>query len=297
MTKVAKADNYANITNAFIEALESCLKGESQIPGWVRPWSLVGSPRNGFTGRLYQGMNSIILAFKAGARGYEDNRWATYNQIMAAGGQVNKGEKGTQVVMWKFLQDKKDPSNTIPFLRVFTVFNVNSQSTLTLPSVSVANQDERIETAEQMFKATGACLIHGGDKAYFDINNDAIHMPIFEKFKSAGDYYATLAHELIHWTGHKSRLNRPLNEGRFGKEAYAFEELVAELGASFVCQDLGIDGYFQDNHVAYIKSWIKVLQNDTKAIFRASSLAKVASKTILGETEETHEDETEDVIS
>jgi antirestriction protein ArdC len=290
-----KVDNYQEITNSFIEALESCLNGDSTIPAWVRPWSSIGSPRNGFSNRPYQGMNSLLLSFKASIHGYADNRWATYNQISKGGGQVTKGEKGTRVIMWKFIKDKKNEGQTIPLLRAFTVFNVNGQTDLTLPTQEIVNQDERIQHAEEVLNNVGATIKHGGDSACFIPSLDEIHMPTFESFKGASDYYATLSHELIHWTGHESRLNRSLNEGRFGNEAYAFEELVAELGASFVCQDLGIDGKFQDNHLAYLKSWLKVLKNDTKAIFRASSLAKQATKTILPQ-EETHEDEEGEVV-
>lgn len=237
-------------------------------------------------------MNSFLLSMTACIKGYSDNRWATYNQISSNGGQVTKGEKGTKVIMWKFIEDKKNKGKSIPLLRAFTVFNVNGQTNLELPQVAIVNQDERIQHAEDVLNNVGATIKHGGDKAFFSPSEDYIGMPNFEDFKSASDYYATLSHELIHWTGHESRLNRPLNEGRFGNEAYAFEELVAELGSSFICQDLGIDGKFQDNHLAYLKSWLKVLKNDTKAIFRASSLATQATKEILPQGE-THEDEEE----
>ena len=292
----AKKDHYQEITKAFIESLEQCIEGDLQIPGWVKPWSSAGAPRNGFSNRPYRGMNSFIIGMKCAIKGWDDMRFATYNQIAKAGGQVNKGEKGTQVIMWKFIKDKKDPEGkkTIPLLRVFTVFNVNAQSTLDLPKVEATNMDERIEHCEKVFQDIGATIKHGGDSAFFSPSEDFIQMPNFENFKSAGDYYATLAHESIHWTGHESRLDRQLNEGRFGNEAYAFEELVAELGASFLCQDLGIDGRFQDNHLAYLKSWLKVLKNDTHAIFRASSLATTAAKSILGDNikeDEPQEDE------
>lgn len=292
-----KVDQYQAITNSFIESIEAMIAGELTIPAWVKPWSSVGSPRNGFTNRPYKGMNSFLLSMKATIKGWTDLRFATYNQISNAGGQVQKGEKGTQVVMWKFIKDKKDPEGKkqIPLLRVFTVFNVNAQTDLTLPTIEATNTDERIQLAEEIFHATNATIKHGGDKAFFSPSEDFIQMPEFESFNSAGDYYATLAHELIHWTGHEDRLDRNLNEGRFGNEAYAFEELVAELGASFICQDLGIDGKFQENHLAYLKSWLKVLKNDTKAIFRASSLATTAAKEILGDaiSEDTMEEDTD----
>jgi antirestriction protein ArdC len=278
-----KKDHYEAITKTFIDSIEKMIEGELEIPGWTKPWSSTGAPRNGFSGHIYRGMNSFLLGMKCAIKGWSDLRFATYNQISKAGGQVQLGEKGTQVIMWKFIKDKKDETKTIPLLRVFTVFNVNAQTDLTLPEVEVTNMDERVQHCEEVFKDVGADIRHGGNRAFFDPTNDYIQMPNFEDFKSAGDYYATLAHECIHWTGHESRLDRALNEGRFGNEAYAFEELVAELGASFLCQDLGIDGNFRDNHLAYLKSWLKVLKNDTHAIFRASSLATTAAKNILGD--------------
>jgi len=285
-----KIDQYAAITNSFIESLELVISGQLAVPGWVKPWKSIGAPRNAFSGRNYQGMNSILLGFMCANRGWSDVRFATYNQISANGGQVKKGETGTRVVMWKFIKDKNDPSNTIPLLRFFTVFNVNAQTDLTLPVVVPPNNEERKAHCEEVFGNTGAVIEHGSEGASYNFHADVINMPDFESFKNADGYYATLAHELIHWTGHDSRLKRPLNEGRFGNEAYAFEELVAELGASFICQDLGIDGSFQENHLAYLKSWLKVLKNDTRAVFRASSLASAAAKSILPAAE-THEDE------
>lgn len=293
----SKVDNYAAITQQFIDSIEACLEGSLTIPAWIKPWSAIGSPRNGFSNRPYQGMNSAILSFMCSARGWSDVRFATFNQIAKSGGSVNKGEKGTKVTMWKFLTDKKNPKKTIPLLKTFTVFNVNAQTTLTLPEVEVLNTDERNTHIEEVIKATMAKITHGGDRACYAPSMDIINMPTFESFKTSDAYYATLSHELIHWTGHEARLNRPLNEGRFGNEAYAFEELVAELGSSFVCQSLGIDGKFQDNHLAYLKSWLKVLKNDTKAIFRASSLAMGATKEILGEHAVTNDTKEEEAIA
>ena len=294
--KKTKVDNYQEITNSFIEAIEACLLGETKTPSWVRPWSSVGSPRNGFSNRAYQGMNSFLLSMKASSKGYSDNRWATYAQISKEGGQVKYGEKGTKVIMWKFIEDKKNIGQTIPLLRAFTVFNINAQTSLNLPCEVVTNKDERIQKADDVLNNVGANIQHGKDKAYFSPMADYIGMPNFEAFNSANDYYATLSHEMIHWTGHESRLDRNLNEGRFGNEAYAFEELVAELGSSFICQELGIDGHFQENHVAYMSSWLKVLKNDTKAIFRASSLATQATKFILGDTQENDNKEVSKVL-
>lgn len=274
-----KVDNYKEITNQFIESIEAMIEGEREVPSWIKPWSSCGLPRNGFTNRPYRGMNSFLLSMKSSLNGWTDMRFATFNQILKAGGCVNKGEKGSRVVMWKFIKDKKDPEGkkTIPLLKTFTVFNVNGQSNLTLPEVTPNNNDERNESIDMVVNEVGADIRHGGDRAFFSPSEDFIGMPSFDSFNSSDDYYATLFHEFIHYTGHESRLDRNL-EGRFGDESYAFEELVAELGSSFLCQDFGVDGKFQDNHVAYLKSWLKILKNDTKAIFRASSLAMLAVK-------------------
>jgi antirestriction protein ArdC len=291
----AKRDNYQMITDQILEGLEKIANGEESKPSWVRPWSLIGAPRNAMSNRPYRGLNSIILSFRMAAMNWDDGRFATYKAIQKAGGQVRKGEKGTLITLWKFLKDKNDPDKTIPLLRTFTVFNVKAQADgIELKEVELPNKDERDAELEGVFKSFGGTVKHQGNRACYIPARDEIHMPQFEAFKSGDDYYSTLAHEYVHWTGHKDRLDRNLSN-TYDKKEYAFEELVAELGNAFICQELGIDGKFQDNHLAYVASWVKCLSDNNRAIFRASSLANAAVKSLLGQNET--EDETSESVT
>lgn len=291
-----KKDHYQTITDSVIEALEAVENGTQTIPGWVKPWASIGAPRNAFTNRPYRGLNVILLSFRMTAHNWDDARFATFNQIRNAGGNVIKGEKGTTVVLWKFFKtiDKNTgKEKTKPMLRIFTVFNVKAQSEgIELKTVELPNTDNRREELDQTFADMGAEIRHGGGSAFYKPSEDYIGMPVFEAFHSADDYYSTLAHEYIHWTGSEKRLNRD-QKNFFGSTNYAFEELVAELGNAFISRDLGINGKFQENHLAYIKSWIKCMKDNNRAIFRAASLAEKATKYLLkmDTTEETTETE------
>jgi len=288
-----KKDKYEEITQNVVESLEAIAKGEMEKPSWIRPWSSIGAPRNAFNNRPYRGMNAWILSLKMGQMGWDDARFATYNAIKKAGGQVKKGEKSTMVVLWKFLKKTdKDTGEekTIPFLRSFNVFNVKDQSEgIELKAVKEPNKDERDAKLEEIFSDLNAEIKTDHRAAYYPLS-DHIGMPSFKSFKSAPDYYAVLSHELAHWTGHSSRLDRELI-GRFGNESYAMEELIAELTSSFVCQELGIDGMTNKDSLAYLHSWIKVLKNDSRAIFTASSKARHAVKYLIGKHIETQQEE------
>jgi antirestriction protein ArdC len=159
--------------------------------------------------------------------------------------------------------------------RGYSVFNVAQVDGYNPPKVPELSAGERIEQAEGFFSALGADIRHGGDRAYFCPDTDHIQMPLFEVFKDPAAYYAVLAHEATHWSGAKHRLNRQL-EGRFHEQAYAAEELVAELGAAFLCADLGLANEPRPDHAAYVATWIKVLKNDRRAIFTAASRAQEA---------------------
>lgn len=301
-SKSHKDNAYDKITNQFVEAIKEAIKDPSKNPSWVRPWSKLGGPRNAFSNRPYQGFNALILGMLAGLRGWDDLRYSTFNAIKKNGGKVKKGEKGTHVTLWKFIPDPKDDTKKIPLLRTFVVFNVKHQTEgIELKEIEAPNKDERDAQLDHYIAGLDSLnLEHGGDRAFYSPMGDYVGMPHFEYFNSGDAYYSTLFHELTHWTGHDSRLKRPLLEGRFGNEAYAFEELVAELGNAFLCQALGVDGEFQENHVAYLKSWLKVLENDHRAIITASSKAKSATKFLLrgmGVEEETFEDEEEEVAA
>lgn len=288
-----RVDNYQIVTDEIVKALES----GSDLP-WVKPWRSTGALRNAFTNRPYKGINTLLL----GMQGYSDPRWATYNQIAKHEGNVKKGEKGTKVILWKFLNKEDEDGNkkTFPLLKTFTIFNIQQTENLKIPTVeemlekNKGNATSR-EDLDSIVEDTGAVINHGGDRAYYSPMDDEVTMPMMDDFEDTDGYYSVLFHELGHWTGHASRLGRDgiIKGDGFGGPTYAFEELVAELTSAFLGRDLGFDGSFRDNHSAYIQSWIKVLKEDKHAIFRASSQAEKAAKFILGDNakEETTEEE------
>jgi antirestriction protein ArdC len=279
-----KNDQYQEVTDTIVASLEKALATGS-VPAWVKPWKSQGAFRNAFSNRPYSGINTILLAFKP----FTDPRYATFNQIRKEGGMVRKGEKGTQIVLWRFLKqvDKTTgQEKTIPLMRLFTVFNVQQADGLKLKALTPVVGDESGRTAEADLAletiSSKAKITYGGDVACYSPSTDEIKVPAFESFKSAPAYYATNFHELGHWTAAKTRLDRDLS-GRFGGAAYAAEELVAELTATFLCRDLRVDGSVTANATAYLGSWLKALKNDKHMIFKASSLAEKAATFLKAE--------------
>lgn len=283
--KVQK-DVYQEVTNTIIAELE---KGTAP---WVRPWNSGNAyPHNAATGRAYNGINVLLLWIATTNNSYSSHGWVTFKQAKDLGGHVRKGEHGERIVFWKFLEKKekdsvtgKETKKTIPMAKLYTVFNVEQCEGLKLPKRETVelNDHERHEAAEALIAASNAVVKHGGDKACYIPAKDEINMPELGLFKNAESYYATHLHELTHWTGHKTRCDRDL-KGRFGTESYAAEELVAELGAAFLCSELGIQGELR--HASYIKSWLRVLKQDKRAIFTASSLATKAAEFLHGLSE------------
>ncbi len=261
-------DLYTNVTNRIIEELES-----GAYP-WVKPWKAGEAvmPQNAVTGRPYNGINVLILWMTAQAALYPENRWLTFHQALDKGGHVRKGERGTQVVLVKKIsvgEEEADDRKQVSMLKTFTVFNVAQVEGLTT-SPAIA---ERITPVSEFVAATKAEIRHGHPQAFYSPGHDAICLPNPETFEEPCHYDATLLHELTHWTGHKSRLDRQLG-GRFGSEAYAAEELVAELGAAFLCPHLGVKGMLR--HAGYIEDWLRLLKGDNRAIFTASAKAAQA---------------------
>lgn len=290
----SKSDMYTEVTEAIVASLEKALATGS-VPAWIKPWKSAGAYRNAFTNRPYRGVNTIILGFKQ----FADPRWATFNQIKKHGGMVRKGEKATAIIFWKFLK-KEQPDGTIktiPLLKSFNVFNVEQADGLELKPIAPATDTEANPEAEAALQ-TILGKVHykyGGDLAAYSQTLDTLVMPERGSFTSPNAFYGTWFHELGHWTGHKDRLNRDLT-GRYGSEAYAVEELVAELASAFLCRDLRVNGAVTNNTTAYIGSWLKVLKNDNHMIFKASSLAEKAADLIKQEMEVTAqaEEETEE---
>lgn len=275
-----KIDIYESITNKIVAQLESgVLPWNSQ---WKkrscnsRPLRACGVP--------YGGINVLQLWMTAMDCGYSSPYWMTFNQAKELGGNVKKGEKGTRVVYASTFtkEDEAGKDVTIPFLKTYTVFNVEQCENLPAkfyPEVKdeeIVNEGERIENADKFFASLGSKVSYGGSRACYIPSMDAIEMPNFEDFVSPEAFYSVLAHEHIHWTA--KRVERDLGGKRFGDEGYAMEELVAELGAAFVCADLGINSMAKPDHAAYIQSWIRVLKNDRKAIFTAASMASRATE-------------------
>ncbi|TGP30235.1 DUF1738 domain-containing protein [Mesorhizobium sp. M2D.F.Ca.ET.185.01.1.1] len=282
-----RQDVYSRITNQIIEALEQGVKP------WTQPWSAahaaghVSRPLR-HNGKPYAGINVLTLWESAMTGHYAAPIWVTFKQAIELGGRVRKGEKGSPVVYADTLRRTETDEATgdeaerfIPFLKAYTVFNVEQVDGLPAHfyarAENVRNPAERIAHAEAFFAATRADIRHGGDCAYYTPALDIIQMPPFEAFRDAQAYYATIAHESAHWTRHATRLDRDLGGKRFGDDGYSREELVAELGAAFLCADLGLRLEDRDDHAAYIGHWLSVLKGDKRAIFAAAAHAQRAA--------------------
>ncbi|MGQ5486156.1 DUF1738 domain-containing protein [Photobacterium damselae subsp. piscicida] len=283
VAKVSK-DMYQIVTDRIIAALENGVKP------WACPWDKTQQcdmlPVNFKTKAQYSGVNILLLWSEIVAKGYSSLYWLTYKQAAELGGNVIKGQKGTTIIYYK-LWEKENEDGTeekIPMLKSFSVFNLDQIENIEKPAVTVSEERtkhsdfEVMANVEETIQKTGAVINHLGVRAFYSPSQDMITMPQQDRFQSSSDYYATLLHELTHWTAHKSRLDRTL-KGKFGSKDYAFEELVAELGAAFCCADLGVFGDIQ--HESYIASWLTALQNDKKYIFKAASLASKAHQFLL----------------
>jgi antirestriction protein ArdC len=282
-----RTDVYQKITDQIVAALEHGVRP------WHRPWNAEHSagritrPLRG-NGVAYQGINTVMLWSAATLKGYAAPIWMTYRQAQELGAHVRKGEEGSLVVYAdKIIRTETDAETgeeaerAIPFMKGYTVFNVEQIEGL--PEHYYGKPQARTETVQRIahveafFAATGASVVHGGSRACYVISTDNIHMPCIDFFRDAESYYATLSHEAVHRTRHPSRLNRDFGRKRFGDEGYAMEELTAELGSAFLCADLELTPEVRDDHSAYIGSWIKVLKDDKRAIFTASSHAQRAA--------------------
>ena len=304
---MSSSDLYQRITDTIVEQINT-----GTLP-WVKPWSGNGSsmglnmlPKNHATGRHYNGVNVLILWMAATANGYAHPRWLTFNQCKALGGSVKKGSKATEIVYFTKIPNKGKPGMTkeeiaklppIPILKSFYVFNVAQCEGLELPTVEPVREPKepmtQIRAIEDAIVATKASIHYGvnNDRAYYNPAVDYINMPLFACFHNVPSYYGTIFHELTHWTGHKDRLAREgiTNPIKFGSEDYAFEELIAELGAAFCCASVGLDTITRTdevNHAGYIKSWLRKLESDNRYIFRAASAATKAMDWLLPVTTE-----------
>jgi antirestriction protein ArdC len=272
------------VTDKIVKAIEAGTKN------WSMPWHNAGSMPVSIDGRGYRGMNVWLLLIAAEDAGYSSNVWGTYKAWLKKGNPVKKGEKGTMVVFWKVSQYTKqndageDVDKKGMLLRYYTVFNSAQVEGYEPKPVVELSVEERNANAEAFFNNCEAVVNHGGNRAFYAPSRDTIQLPKFEQFKSAESYYAVRGHETVHWTGHESRCAREFGK-RFGDQAYAFEELVAELGSAFLCAHLGLSNEPREDHACYIKNWLDVLKGDKKAVFTAASKAQAALDFLTKEEE------------
>lgn len=281
-------DVYETTTAAIVRAIE---EGAGT---WRMPWTAEGLafPSNPTTGKRYRGGNVLTLWLSALQQGYTLGEWATYKQWKSIGAQVRKGEKGTGALFFaRREQDEtteEEGTRTRFIANRFVVFNAGQVEDYT-PRIAQRDTVEQIERAEQFFATVGATVEHRPEgRAYYRPSEDLIVLPPFETFTDAPSYYATSAHEHAHWTGHASRLARAYGE-RFGDDAYAVEELTAELSAAFTCAALGISTTTRPDHAAYLSGWLKVLKSDARALHSIAAKAQAATDYLLtaaGLTEE-----------
>lgn len=258
---------HADITNQIIEEIET-----NQALPWVKDWKDKPClpPLNPASKRHYNGINIVILWVRAIKIGYASNQWLTYKQSKEINLQVKKNERGSKVVFFKNLVvDGKgtEEEKTVPMLREYTVFNRDQMD----GDVSDSELEGKPGDIEAFINSIPFELITG--KPAFIPAHDLVKMPPLSNFDNQSSYYATMLHELIHWTGHESRLDR-ISSTEFGSPEYAFEELVAELGAAFLCAELGVTA--EQRHADYIASYLKLLKDDNKAIFKAAAAASKA---------------------
>ena len=282
------ADVYQRITDQIVAQVEA---GAGE---WRMPWHTAearGLPVNAVSRKPYRGGNILPLWIAAAMAGYDSHEWATYKQWKEAGAQVRKGERSHLVVFWKFKDQEEVPDATqqefndrasrLVLVRGYSVFNAAQVDGYAPEMVPLLPEPERVDNAEAFFRHTQATIKTGGGRAFYTPISDEIVVPKIERFPEAVSYYAVLAHELTHWTGHETRLNRDLLT-QTGKEDYAREELVAELGAAFLCAGLGLANEPRRDNAAYVASWLKALKNDPKAIFSAASKAQYAADYLYG---------------
>lgn len=243
---------------------------------WSMPWTSLGG-HHSVVGRAYRGVNTLILDLTASRRGYESLRWGTFKAWKEAGASIRKGEKASQVILWKPTTRKdKETGEEVSsmYVTTYNVFNAEQVEGWTEPEVEPG--PDPIEAAEAFFKAVPSVVTHRANGAHYTPAADKINVPKIGLFKSAEAYYSTMAHEHVHWTGHESRLDRNLST-RFGSDAYAMEELIAELGAAFWGAAHGITSADRsEDHASYLASWVKCLRENPKVIQTVTSKAQAA---------------------
>jgi len=284
LSQTPKLDLHQRVTDEIVAAIEA---GTGKF---IMPWHGIpqGIPRNAMTGDPYHGVNTLVLWAVARNHGYSTSYWATYRQWREMGAQVRKGEKATVVVFYKQVPLEAEDVETGDMVRdyrlvarAFFVFNGDQVDGWKAPGPQLINLVENHDRIEDFVQSTGADIRSAGLKAYYDRVGNYIMIPDRVRFlgsptsSATEGYYSTIFHELVHWTGHHWRLSRNLS-GRFGSESYAMEELVAELGAAYLCAEFLVPNKPRADHAEYIADWLKVLKGDKRAIFAASTKASEA---------------------
>lgn len=268
---------YASVTASIVQQLESGVRPWTK--GWAEGKS-VRIPANASTGRPYSGMNVILLWMEAQMKGYPSYGFMTFKQANDLGARVRKGEKSTTVmyVSFKNVAEEGQPEKMAPRVKTYSVFNVAQLDNLPAAFTKTPEEmpaDVKLDGIRQIVKASGIPVHFGAPGPAYYPGPDKVMMPNYSDFKSDDDFVSTLGHELVHGTGHASRLDRKFSSKVF-KTDYATEELVAELGSAFLCAHLGYS-YTEAQSPAYIEGWLKVLKADTRAIFSIASYASQAA--------------------
>jgi len=281
---MSHTDVFETVTNAIVTAIEKGFSGET----FEMPWhGMSDIPQNASTQKTYRGINIPLLWITQLDRGFKSGLWATYKQWAEMGAQVRKGEKSTQIIFWKQFEaeqneENEDENKIRMFARYSAVFNADQVDDFTLPEVIKLAEIQQIESCTNFLVSTGAIVEYKDARAYYDLISDKIHMPEQSLFRATKhsttteNYYSTLLHELTHWSGAETRLKRFNIENCRDRKDYAFEELVAELGAAMLCASLGVASTPRPDHAQYIGGWLKALGNDKKFIFSAASAAQKA---------------------
>jgi len=281
-------DKFQLIADKLLQLME-----KGTVP-WRKPWH-VAPCCNAVTGHEYRGMNPLLAQIDAMANGYTTTLFAGFQQAKEKGWKLRKGSKATWLRWGGTIRKEEEDAltgeveekffTTVKWLQVFNLdcFDDETSNTKIVDVIEryrgPHNPDPRIEDAEWLISAQPVNIQHGGGKACYVPSSDQIRLPQFADFSSAELYYSTAIHELVHWTGHQSRLNRDI-QNRFGTKDYAFEEMVAELGASFICHEISMTPALE-HHASYLDGWMSVIRADNTAFFRATTLAQKAATLLL----------------
>ena len=274
-TKKTRKEIINKVADKFIEALKTQKGDWKKSKIWKSLES--GLPINANTRKSYNGFNIINLLLDREIHNYDNNEWGTFKMWNDMGYRLKKNEKCSYVFFNKPFE-VEDPTKLdefgnpkkkkIFYLKPYAVFNANQVEGYEVKKAQAPNKAKALKNVDKYVENTGAEISHGGDRAYYSPNFDRIQMPSKESFLGTEEYYGTLLHELVHWTGHEKRCKRDFS-GFFGSEAYAIEELVAETGSAILCSILGISQTVREDHLKYVNSWIKNLENKPEQVIKA----------------------------